>query len=134
MAVVLETTHLSQSWIICAIVLTVKSTPCSLAHLYVAYLPWWPEVSWVHQARNNSPLCCQSKSIWATLILEAQSTQWWHNICYRINYTHQILSFPYISYEVERLLEWLMVLYGIQRNKCKFYPVDRKICSWFIFE
>jgi len=59
-----------RSWITCAIVSIVKFTPRFLAHFYVASLPWWPEVSWAHWAKNNSPLFCQSKSILATSILQ----------------------------------------------------------------
>lgn len=34
-----------QSWITCAIIFMIKSTSLSWAHLQIASLPWWPEVS-----------------------------------------------------------------------------------------
>ena len=41
----------------------VRSTPRSRAHLYVASLPRCHNVSWAHQATDNSPLHCQSRSL-----------------------------------------------------------------------
>lgn len=33
--------------------------------------PWWPEVSWSHQSRNNPPLHFWSRPIWSPVILAA---------------------------------------------------------------
>lgn len=54
----------------------IKSISQLRAHLYVVCTFVTPDVSWAHQPINNSPLCCQSKSTWASLTLAVWPTSW----------------------------------------------------------